>query len=168
MKKYLCLLVFSVLVLSGCGLSQSSDLSKFDIVFKKSALKFDLSSKQSFICKIKISQSVSSKPDYEGSNPNYDRAGEESFSISTSKDPEAMILTFNGIGTDNPQIIGNAGESDLAILGKDLLGENLTFVEKGPAQLGTASVYNFSPKEGTVVWTKNYGGYAHVGVGYCE
>lgn len=87
------------------------------------------------------------------------------------KESTGMVVKFKNLLTDSPKIIGDI-EADLIPLHQDNpYKTSLIFLEKNPINYGSIVVYNFSKKDGTVIWIKTYdvnNPYAITSVGHCK
>lgn len=149
-KRLVALLVTSLSLIS-CSANQTITFNKVEP---------ELSNSDMVSCELTVSQSafanVSGK-----SEPT------RSFGIEM-KSSEPIRVDLVDLNTGNPKAKGNNGTYSLVQLGpKSALGY-VTFMESEASQLGTASIYSYNTEFHQIIWTKNYGGYAHVGVGYCK
>lgn len=89
-------------------------------------------------------------------------------SFRATSDGAGLSVTFTGLGTDHPMLVGNAGSSELFELETGAMVR--TLVEHNAT--GFPFIYNIDYETGMIIATKAYmdafGGYGHVAAGACR
>lgn len=129
------------------------------ITFEKSVIESENADKVS--CTIKVVQTASSEVNGKSDT-------KRSFTISTKQEAELETLELIDLTTNSPKVRGNNGSVLLEELGKSPAPGYKTYLETDTANNGIASVYSYNAEFHKIIWSKTYGYYSHIGVGYCK
>lgn len=91
-----------------------------------------------------------------------------SVSFDARREGSGLSVTFTGLGTNHPMLVGNAGSSELLELQTSAMVRTLVETNENDFPF----IYNIDYESGMIIATKAYvhpfGGYGHVAAGGCS